>query len=767
MRIIGAFVVLGTIGCLGAAGPLPVPADAHGQRSLASATAAQRGSAPGAAAGLPDWVALGPFGGAVEDVAASPANTNIVLAGIAPPSGGGALYRSIDGGASWSPVPALNGISVYDVAFTPGGIAYIGTTESAWKSVDGGMNWTQLNLQIGLNDVVLEVAIDPGNANTIWAGIADALGGQPVNVMRSTNAGANWVNMTPPLAAPMGCDGIAVHPNDSNRVYACFAGAFGGGQVWVSANGGVSWVNRSAGLPNNPMRDIVHDGSRVLVAGGQLFGSQFVGLYASVNEGVNWTALHDGSWPLLVIPDIDIDPNDVNVILAASSGAGVYRSDDGGVSWQFGVGGSGSLSLNATRFSPGSSSVIYLGASSAGVLKSIDAGASFGPSSAGIGALNVFSVDANPNDPEELAIAFQGLNDGGVQTSVNGGLTWSSEPVPPTRYNTVRFAPDGTLYAISGGPSSVAPEGLYRRNAKGTWTGIGPDQGTLFESDLYALRFSGNDPGLIMAGGADFGVAGFEATIWRLPDPAGEWTKVYQGPVPNERVTAIEIVEDGTDDVMIASFSDFGTEPQTGGALRSINGGLGWSPSSTGLPAGTQGAGLCGSPGDVNTFYMADRDLGAGLGGVHRTTNGGQTWSNTGYTGAIVLDVACDENDDQVLYIGLFGADRVRRSVNAGATFDLFNTGLASAGSVQDVDYAAGPAPRLLLATTTGAYARDLPVPCPWDIDGSGEVAINDFLDLLAQWGTDPGGPPDFDGNGTVDVVDFLDLLAHWGPCAG
>ena len=69
----------------------------------------------------------------------------------------------------------------------------------------------------------------------------------------------------------------------------------------------------------------------------------------------------------------------------------------------------------------------------------------------------VFSVDANPNDPQELAIAFQGLNDGGVQTSANGGLTWSNEPVPPTRYDTVRFAPDGTLYAISDGPSSVAP----------------------------------------------------------------------------------------------------------------------------------------------------------------------------------------------------------------------------------------------------------------------------------------------------------------------
>ncbi len=58
--------------------------------------------------------------------------------------------------------------------------------------------------------------------------------------------------------------------------------------------------------------------------------------------------------------------------------------------------------------------------------------------------------------------------------------------------------------------------------------------------------------------------------------------------------------------------------------------------------------------------------------------------------------------------------------------------------------------------------------PCPWDfapIPGDGEVGINDFLMMLALWGTDPAGPPDVNGDGTVNIVDFLDLLAHWGPC--
>ena len=54
---------------------------------------------------------------------------------------------------------------------------------------------------------------------------------------------------------------------------------------------------------------------------------------------------------------------------------------------------------------------------------------------------------------------------------------------------------------------------------------------------------------------------------------------------------------------------------------------------------------------------------------------------------------------------------------------------------------------------------------CPWDMDGSGDVDTVDFLTLLAQWGTNPGGPPDFDESGSVDTVDFLALLSAWGGC--
>src|SRR5262249_1301951 len=73
-----------------------------------------------------DWSSLGPPGGDVFDAAVSTVDSNIALAGLAPGgSFGGTLYRSSDGGNTWSEVPALDGTSVFDIEFAPDGTAYL------------------------------------------------------------------------------------------------------------------------------------------------------------------------------------------------------------------------------------------------------------------------------------------------------------------------------------------------------------------------------------------------------------------------------------------------------------------------------------------------------------------------------------------------------------------------------------------------------------------------------------------------------------------
>ncbi len=48
------------------------------------------------------------------------------------------------------------------------------------------------------------------------------------------------------------------------------------------------------------------------------------------------------------------------------------------------------------------------------------------------------------------------------------------------------------------------------------------------------------------------------------------------------------------------------------------------------------------------------------------------------------------------------------------------------------------------------------------DVDGDNLVTIDDFLALLADWGSCKGCPADIDGDGTVGINDFLTLLGNW-----
>ncbi|MHC4948946.1 MAG: hypothetical protein ACYTG1_11900 [Planctomycetota bacterium] len=59
-------------------------------------------------------------------------------------------------------------------------------------------------------------------------------------------------------------------------------------------------------------------------------------------------------------------------------------------------------------------------------------------------------------------------------------------------------------------------------------------------------------------------------------------------------------------------------------------------------------------------------------------------------------------------------------------------------------------------------------LPCPADVDGSGDVEVNDLLAVLAAWGTCPGGQPcpeDVTGDLRVLVDDLLAVLGAWGGC--
>jgi len=675
--------------------------DAAGARvSLARPDQPSHLATPAKALVAQGWTPLGPFGGDADDVAASPTNPNVVLCGLAPATSSGTMFRSTDGGVNWDEVTGMAGMDVHELEFAANGTAYAGTIDGVWKSTDDGATWTNLPLGIGLNDQVFEITLDPSNANVIWVGVADAIGSQPQNILRSSDGGATWANRTPPGAAGTSGRGIALDPTDATKVFAVFGGGFGGGSAWRSNDTGATWTSISSGLPNAPINDVSVAGGKLRVCGGLLFGSQFFGLYESSNNGANWTALHDGTWPSTVINDIEVDPANPAILYVASAGSGAFRSVDGGSSWSFGIGGTSGLSMNEVSVSPAGGIPIYTASSSNAVWRSTD-GLTFAPSSGGIGALNIEGVAVNPVDASEIAGAFQGLNDGGVYTSTDAGATWTLEPLPGTRYNDASFGPDGKLIAISDGPTTIAKEGLWRRSG-GSWTSIGPDQGTLFESELFSMDFGVADANHIIAGGSDFGVAGFEITLWTTTNGGATWTKSFEG-TDNKDVRDVRFLQDGTNSTAVAAFSDFGASPQSGGVMRTVNGGATWSVSSTGLNATAQGFGLGLSPASSQTVYFADRDFSAG--GLFKSTDGGATWVATGVTG-LMQEVAVDPLHAGMLYTGGLFTPKVQRSLDDGATLSDFSAGMPASFSVRDMEVLAGPCTTLLLATTIGIYTQ-------------------------------------------------------------
>jgi plastocyanin len=55
--------------------------------------------------------------------------------------------------------------------------------------------------------------------------------------------------------------------------------------------------------------------------------------------------------------------------------------------------------------------------------------------------------------------------------------------------------------------------------------------------------------------------------------------------------------------------------------------------------------------------------------------------------------------------------------------------------------------------------------PCDADVNGDGEVGVDDMLAVIGAWGDCPGCDADTNGDGTVGVDDVLFVIAAWGPC--
>jgi photosystem II stability/assembly factor-like uncharacterized protein len=126
----------------------------------------------------------------------------------------GGLYRSLDGGASWTRL--LTGL-LYDIVFDPTDpntiYAGFGSSMGVWKSTDGGEEWTQLSNGISYSTSRLRVALAPSDPQVVYV-----LQGDPL--YRSSNGGASFS-----LVNSDACEGqcsynltLDVHPSNPDEL---------------------------------------------------------------------------------------------------------------------------------------------------------------------------------------------------------------------------------------------------------------------------------------------------------------------------------------------------------------------------------------------------------------------------------------------------------------------------------------------------------------------------------------------------------------------
>ncbi|MEM7186189.1 MAG: T9SS type A sorting domain-containing protein [Bacteroidota bacterium] len=182
----------------------------------------------------------------------------------------GGVWRSIDAGASWTPMgDFFTNLRAYSVAIDPSNsdTYYFGSSSGKiYKSVDAGGTWTEL-IDMS-NSLINKILINPNDTNIMYASSQNA------GLYRSDDAGVTWNEIT---NDPRGFD-IEFKPGDTNVVYASGVG------FHKSVDNGVTWTEISLGDVEPKMIGVSPDDPNVvyvLEADGGSFGAFFM----STNSG--------------------------------------------------------------------------------------------------------------------------------------------------------------------------------------------------------------------------------------------------------------------------------------------------------------------------------------------------------------------------------------------------------------------------------------------------------------------------------------------------
>ncbi len=362
-----------------------------------------------------------------------------------------ALYRTEDGGASWSAVCRVTestACGTPTVAPADPRLVLLAGLAGVQRSDDGGSTWTSVGAGVvpgpdggGIGPISVSATVP-----------AVVLASGQAGVFRSGDGGRSWTAWNGGLAALelSGADPIALDPADPSRAWRVHGTGF-----FASTDGAASWLERSGPNPKGT------PAYAALAAGGT------VGLVATDGGILEQT---EAGWRVATsttpVLSFAADPARPGRVYAATYAAGVVASDDGGATWAAWSRGLAKTVHWAVAVAPGPDGRVVL-ASDAGVFVRLPAASSWRRLGAGL--------------PDAAARTVVALGDGGVVAGLEGRGAWRLDR-DATRWHPIGL---GGLSVLS--VATLSRDGrilLAATEGRGAWRTT--DGGTTWRRTLAA-----------------------------------------------------------------------------------------------------------------------------------------------------------------------------------------------------------------------------------------------------------------------------------------